>query len=411
MHIWQLSIHAQTEERGLQFKNHLQCALTPEHLREIQERLIGNAPREFYRILSVYKEIDRELFEHNPVLSTAILMMFVNPDSENSLVRLLLEPSARKKILRELKQMKDYSSKEEVRTVEASLYNLLGKKDSLFLMNNPNQYNGIALEQYLLQRKARMPLVMNMPISSDGTISLKDRNNLRDYLDKLELQCFKVDKAIQDLIQEFCHIHKNSNLFNPENLVYTSLSTSGVKRNIDSIVDSLHKERLKDPAREVSIGDINDLLRGRIIVEDYETLVAFKNLIEKNFQDQILQIKNKFIEHKDKAYRALHYYIRLSDTMLFELQLKLGAQVVIGELEHEVVFKNNTFDALDTEDLQELRKEMIALHWGVQKRALKIYLQNLMADKAFSKALKNKAPEAFAIFTAFLRYEQGEPKL
>lgn len=414
MSYWQLSLISQPEEPGLCFGRRLSCKLTPERIQDIRDSLLGHAPREFYRVFSIYKEIESELNPHNPILPLAILMMFINPDSENSLIRLLLEPGSRKKMLRELKRMQEYSNKEELRSLEYRLnkvFKYVGGDSSLFETSNSEWVLGGELEQYLLNRKLRIPLVMDMPITADGTIQPRDRIFLRDYLESLELQQFKVERAIQELIQEFCSNARSRSIISPADLVYTSLSTVGVKRNIDSIINSLYKEKQKDPARDISIGDINDLLRGRIVVEDYMTLAAFMRLIESKFDSQILQVKNKFIDHKDKAYRAIHYYIRLSDTILFELQVKLGAQVVIGELEHEVVFKNNKFDFISAENMSELKSELIALHWGIQKKSLTMYIQALLQDKAFVRVLRRKDPESFEIFKTFLRYEQGAPKL
>lgn len=117
------------------------------------------------------------------------------------------------------------------------------------------------------------------------------------------------------------------------------------------------------------VGESTDLIGGRIVVNSYADIQKVMKEVEQYYgKDRILEITNKFFSPDGKsAYRAVHYIIKLDANTCFELQIKTLPELIFGEIDHDVVYKD--FYKLDKGS----KDNITGKYWGVQQKELKEY--------------------------------------
>ena len=112
-------------------------------------------------------------------------------------------------------------------------------------------------------------------------------------------------------------------------------------KNVDSLIKKMESNH--EHGWDHAIGDMNDILGGRIVVRDLISLEQVMQEVEKFYGEQgyILDKSNKYVVNsgKNNSYRAIHYTIKLNDSHCFELQIKTESSMISADLLHNVIYK------------------------------------------------------------------------
>ena len=92
-----------------------------------------------------------------------------------------------------------------------------------------------------------------------------------------------------------------------------ALASSRTK-GVESLMNKIAKFRDTEWGKEATIADAVDLLGGRIVVNDLESLERVMHEVERKFEGNIIRKENKFMANDGTPvpYRAVHYIIRFS---------------------------------------------------------------------------------------------------
>lgn len=146
-----------------------------------------------------------------------------------------------------------------------------------------------------------------------------------------------------------------------------SESVVGVSQRVkgqESLLGKIDKFRQTDWGKEATVADAVDLIGGRIVVEDLDSLekvmLALEGM-EESGSIEVLRKENKFVgnDGKPDPYRAIHYVIAIPGTLhTAEIQIKTLSSMVASDLYHNAVYKPYILDLPG-----ELQESVTAYNW------------------------------------------------
>jgi hypothetical protein len=196
----------------------------------------------------------------------------------------------------------------------------------------------------LAARAPRPPVV--------ASLTEENQRLLREYLDALEKECKPRVEAL---------IARVAELAQGKACIFPDWSTVRVEC-YEKVVNRLAMEHKQ-------LGDLYDIVKGRIIVESFSDIAAVMRVVEEDYREQLLRLDNFFVRHdEDSPYRAVHYVMKLDDLECFELRILTKSELILSEIYNDVVIE-------DLYDMRaEIKEALTGMYWGLQKKQLQEYM-------------------------------------
>jgi ppGpp synthetase/RelA/SpoT-type nucleotidyltranferase len=326
-----------------------------------------------------------------------ILIAFAkNYDASNEVRRLLMDERTRPMLFEQLKKIQDIpsSSVVEVRGTEKILMEAAklaaaksGKRDIIFedrsavlnfdqtvvqssaASSSASSKPVNRLDGFVAQRIARNPVFQGVvvnPGKPDQHISNSEQ--IAALLDKYSAEDVRTVRSDIDKIRTFAGVKKGGK----EEETRAAFCSARVK-GLGSLTVKIAGNRKSGSPKQV--GDSTDLIGGRIIVDNYAEIAKVMTAVEKYYEGRILEISDKFVapngktEATQSAYRAVHYIIKLDDNTCFELQIKTLPELMFGEIDHDVVYKDYYEFGIA------VQRDITGRYWGLQAAELHEYTE------------------------------------
>ena len=270
-------------------------------------------------------------------------------DNENTdLQRLLTDTSSRSAVIRELEKVSKVAYYSLVQSLADSAKSETGGVN--YIIGSQEKVDSLAeslIEQnspLLIENKFPLPedenywdkeseFIQRRKSSGDSRWTIADdRNAIESLIKDAREYEIMVEHLLTDVISEACV---------GDRVVGTSQRTKGV----DSLIKKIEKFRESDWGKDATVADAVDLIGGRIVLEDLESLEkvmqCFEQMDELN-RIKVLRKENKFIVNNGRTdpYRAIHYTIEIPETLqTAEIQLKTLSSMVASDLYHNAIYK------------------------------------------------------------------------
>jgi|SRR5690625_19036 len=147
----------------------------------------------------------------------------------------------------------------------------------------------------------------------------------------------EIDTKINILKEEFTHLHE----YNPIEQVSSRVKT------VESIMKKVNRRKI-DLSLDVIREEIKDIAGVRVTCAFTSDIYKIKEMIEKQKDIEVLEVKDYFKHPKPNGYRSLHLLIEipifLSESVEYipvEIQIRTIAMDFWASLEHKIFYKYN----------------------------------------------------------------------